>query len=73
MLRANSCRQRMPRQEERRSRWMGSEEAFLKARAVILLPVMRASVRRSGVAAVPSVDTEQLLMACRKSGLKSKG
>lgn len=53
---------------------MGSEAAFLKARAMILLPVNRAATSRVRVAPAPqAVDVEQVLRACRKNGLKSKG
>lgn len=73
MLRVNAFRSRKPLQEERSSRWMGSEATFLRARAMILLPVKRMPVRGAGRVATASIGTEQLLRACRESGLKSKG
>jgi len=73
MSRASSRVRMTPRQENRRSRWMGTEAAFLKVRALILLPEQRSSTRSEGAVSASPVGVEQLLNACRKSGLKSKG
>jgi len=73
MSRASKRVQKKPRQEGRRSRWMGSEAAFLKVRALILVPAQRSSRRLEGRESVTPIGVEQLLDACRKSGLKSKG
>jgi len=73
MARYSKSQPGVPRQAGRRSRWMGSESAFLKVRPLVLVPSRRLATSSSGVVSVTPVEVEQLLKVCRKSGLKSKG
>ncbi len=60
--------------EQHRQCWMSSEAAFLRVEAMLVLPHRRARyVRLRGLTPVSTVGFDQLLRACRKNGLKSKG
>ena len=62
-----------PRQDARRSRWMGSEAAFMRIRAAVLIPSEKTSKASRGAKMPEPIGIDQLMRVCRKSGSKSKG
>jgi len=73
MLNAKKHRTHVPRLEKRRRDWMSSETAFMRFGGMLLLPHKRVRAIGFGVNPGTTIGVEQLLKACRKNGLKSKG